>query len=279
MSLPSDHNTSTPAPLGLTLLRDILRSLWKKPETSKSWAEERSEFGGGLFAALLFAPLLFGLAWMVDEKAARVARTLPAGTVKIFDTITDLGASGYMFALAAATALAASVAHGRATSARLRAGYEVLAARAVYIFIVLAVSGILSQIFKHLIGRARPKLIDQFGIFHFDFFSWKSTLASFPSGHTTTAFAIAAALALFLPRWQAGLLLTAIVIGVSRIAVSAHYPTDVLGGMALGTIVALSVARAMARRGVVFHLVDGRLRRRGEGLVGPAVRALFTRRT
>jgi len=61
---------------------------------------------------------------------------------------------------------------------------------------------------------------------------------SMPSGHTTTAFAVATALVLSLPpaqRRRAGWLVgLALATGLSRIAVGAHWPGDVAVGMALG---------------------------------------------
>jgi undecaprenyl-diphosphatase len=63
--------------------------------------------------------------------------------------------------------------------------------------------------------------------------------AGFPSDHATGAFAIAVALLLRHRLGGAVALVLACVIAVSRVAVGAHYPTDVLGGAALGTAAAL----------------------------------------
>lgn len=61
---------------------------------------------------------------------------------------------------------------------------------------------------------------------------------SMPSGHTTTAFAVASAVFFALPAEQRRrhfwLLLLALGTGLSRIAVGAHWPGDVAVGMALG---------------------------------------------
>ena len=61
---------------------------------------------------------------------------------------------------------------------------------------------------------------------------------SMPSGHTTTAFAVATALVLSLPPAQRPsafwLVLLALATGLSRIAVGAHWPGDVAVGVALG---------------------------------------------
>lgn len=65
---------------------------------------------------------------------------------------------------------------------------------------------------------------------------------SFPSGHTVTAFTLAAVLGGHArSRWLlAGLLGLASLIGLSRIAVGAHWPLDVLGGAAVGWLSGLA---------------------------------------
>ena len=66
--------------------------------------------------------------------------------------------------------------------------------------------------------------------------------ASFPSDHTSGAFAIAFTLLLFGRRslgWAA--LIFGVLIGVARVMVGVHYPTDVLGGVLVGAIAALIV--------------------------------------
>jgi membrane-associated phospholipid phosphatase len=66
---------------------------------------------------------------------------------------------------------------------------------------------------------------------------------SMPSGHTTTAFAVAAAIFFALPpsvrRGHRWLLLLAAGTGLSRIAVGAHWPGDVAVGICLGLLAGL----------------------------------------
>jgi undecaprenyl-diphosphatase len=68
---------------------------------------------------------------------------------------------------------------------------------------------------------------------------------SFPSGHSTTAFAAATVLALYVPRFRVPLFVLAALIAWSRVVVGVHYPLDVLGGAVLGTGLGLAAARAL----------------------------------
>jgi undecaprenyl-diphosphatase len=57
---------------------------------------------------------------------------------------------------------------------------------------------------------------------------------SFPSGHTTAIFAIITPYILFLPELAVILLPIALSVGLSRIYLCLHYPTDVIAGAILG---------------------------------------------
>lgn len=64
---------------------------------------------------------------------------------------------------------------------------------------------------------------------------------SFPSGHTAASFAAAAAL--WFCSWKLALPATALasLIAFSRLYLYCHYPTDIIGGMIMGTLAALAV--------------------------------------
>jgi undecaprenyl-diphosphatase len=90
---------------------------------------------------------------------------------------------------------------------------------------------------------------------------------SFPSGHSNGATLLYGILAVgFIPllrRWHwrmlttVGAVLLVLLVGFSRIALGAHYLTDVVGGMALGLVwlvLCLTVVRLIRDRLPTFHL-------------------------
>jgi undecaprenyl-diphosphatase len=240
---------------------------WRTPRAAPR-NEDRRRLDA--LAILLTIAIVIAVAINADEWAARAVAGLPAGLRSAFNTITYLGLSGYMFSLAGLSLLGALMARGRGRGARFDLACLHLAERAAFVIAVLAISGLASQALKHLFGRARPSLIDLVGPFHFDMFAFKSTFASMPSGHTVTAFAAAVSLGWMAPRLRWPLLGLALLIAISRVVISSHYPSDVIAGAGLGTACAILLRRAFALRGLAFRWTPTDLRLRGAGRVWPA---------
>ena len=127
----------------------------------------------------------------------------------------------------------------------------------VFICAQLSNQRVASDLIKNTIGRARPKLLDEFGAHHHVFGAFESVYASFPSGHSTTTGALCMALILLIPRWGPVWLILALLGGASRVVVDAHYPSDVLAGLAFGAVFVLLAARWLAQRGTMFTFDEG----------------------
>ncbi len=57
---------------------------------------------------------------------------------------------------------------------------------------------------------------------------------SFPSGHTAGAFLVSGVLSYFIPAVLVFVFIWALMVGISRIVLGVHYPSDVLAGAILG---------------------------------------------
>lgn len=234
------------------------------------WHPDRST--GGIVLAngavgLIGIAILAALSAFFDAKIASAMAGLPREAVAIAGFVSDFGQSGYMFALAILVFAAGSLAQRSARFARHGTAVAALRERALYVFSVLATSGILAQLIKHLIGRARPNFVPSYGPYNFDLFSLKSNHASFPSGHSTTVFAMAVALGLLMPRARVPLVLFAVLIAASRIVNQAHYISDVVAGGVLGVASALLVTWVFAGWSVAFDRDAGAIRLKGAGAV------------
>lgn len=74
---------------------------------------------------------------------------------------------------------------------------------------------------------------------------------SFPSGHTMNSFTAAVSIFLFYKRPGVAALVLAGLIAFSRMYLFVHYPTDILGGILLGTLDAFLIFRLTSKRACV----------------------------
>lgn len=88
-------------------------------------------------------------------------------------------------------------------------------------------------ILKHLLNRARPFVVHPIS----QMLIALPTTSSFPSGHTSSSFAAATALLRNHKRAGMAAYVLAGLISFSRLYLYLHYPTDVLGGILLGSCV------------------------------------------
>lgn len=138
-------------------------------------------------------------------------------------------------------------------------GYLLICRKYHAMWLVLAATTgglILSSLLKYVISRPRPELVPRLSYVY---------TSSFPSGHSFMSAVVYLTLGTLLMRLTPGraiklyLLLTALfltfVVGVSRVCMAVHYPTDVLAGWTAGlawALVCWLIARYLQRR----HLVE-----------------------
>ena len=198
------------------------------------------------------------------------ARSLPLWLILTFDALTDFGRAGWVLiptgGLLFAVAVVASPSLGRTSYLVLTS----LAVRLGFVFLAVGIPSLVVTVVKRLIGRARPLRIEGSDIY-FAPFGWRNDYASLPSGHSTTAFAVAVALGALFPRLRVALWIYAGIIAVSRVILTAHYPSDVIAGAVVGACGALLVRAWFASRRLGFVLApDGGVR----PLPGPSLQRI-----
>ena len=113
-------------------------------------------------------------------------------------------------------------------------GNGAIRSRAYETFISVGLGSLVSEVLKFTVKEKRPS--DRYPN---DIFVNSPTHdPSFPSGHTVLAFATATSLALEYKKWYVTgpAYLWAASVGLSRMYLGKHYPTDVLAGMAIGIL-------------------------------------------
>lgn len=122
---------------------------------------------------------------------------------------------------------------------------------------------LLVNIVKMTVGRPRPKFDDPWGFIgplgrypvraddpafglRYPWEFWRgisSDLWSMPSSHTAYAVVMSVSLAVMYPRLRVFALVMAVLVGVCRVVLNSHYPSDVVVGATLGYLMATAAHR------------------------------------
>jgi membrane-associated phospholipid phosphatase len=248
----------------MAALKILIRPARHHP--ARTWPLPQQQLA--IAAGVIFAVFLFGMI-VIDAAAIKAVAYLPRWVIGFFDAITDFGKSGWFLWPLGILFLGLAALPGLSRMSQL-----VLAAvmvRVGFLFVAIAVPGIFTNIVKHIFGRARPGVGGSIDPTLFSPFSWPAAYAGLPSGHATTAFSVLVAFGCLWPRARTAMLIYALLIAASRIAVTAHYPTDVATGALVGAVGAVMVRRYFALRGLGFSVgPDGALHQ----LPGPSFKRI-----
>ena len=225
------------------LERDLAGALWQR------MAGRLGPAGAGwtLYAMLTLAAVAACVAY-VDRPAALYFHGASAPVLAFFREVTRFGVSTYYLIGTAVLALILWLAgrFGRGRWAALGAAAIV----PLFLFLSIAVSGLITDLLKIVFGRARPKLLFANETFGFDWWGTKGDFWSFPSGHATTAVAIAAALYCLWPRFLPLYVGFAALVSVSRVVIGAHYVSDVVAATFIAIASTYCLRRWLERGGL-----------------------------
>ena len=103
----------------------------------------------------------------------------------------------------------------------------------VTVLVTLVFTTIMGEgILKHIVKRKRPFI----GKENKELLIKEPSSFSFPSGHTSSSFAVAVVFLRSNSNISTIIVLIALAIAFSRMYLKVHYPSDIVGGMILGTI-------------------------------------------
>ncbi len=109
---------------------------------------------------------------------------------------------------------------------------------AFFVMMSLISASAFAWILKFGFGRMRPMFYDALGQSGFYPFTFSDAFHSFPSGHTVATFAGMVMLGLLFKKFKPLTWTLAVLMGVSRVIVGAHYPSDVIVGAFIGMVFA-----------------------------------------
>lgn len=205
---------------------------------------------GWVLPVVLAICLLMG--FVADRAVIRAAATMDETAKRVFEIITKFGdAAGWLIVLLAGIGICALIARKTAVP-ETRARFLAHAHNLWFVALTVLVSGLLHHILKILIGRYRPRYLFSEDLYGLSPLNFEIARNSFPSGHTQTIVAVCFGLFLVYPRYAALWLVIGGLVGISRVAVLAHYPSDVLGGAYLAICTAILLKR---------HYLDPRMTR------------------
>jgi membrane-associated phospholipid phosphatase len=246
----------------------------RRAEAARRAARHVLWLSAGLGAAIIV--LMYAIdAWEIAQMPKRGTPSL--WWVRI---LTDFGKDEYVLAVLAALLIAIAVVSPalRGIQRSLLLG---LGTRLQFIFCAVAFSNLITEVLKYCIGRGRPFVGGEANAFHFSHFAGNPAYYSFPSGHATTAFALALAVSAVWPQARIAMAIYALIIAATRLVLLAHHPSDVVAGAMVGIVGAMFVrywfaARrlgfAIQRDGSIVSLVgpsSGRLKRVARGAFAP----------
>lgn len=246
----------------------------RRAEAARRAARHALWLSAGLGVAIIV--LMFAIdAWEIAQMPKR-------GTPSLWwlRIVTDFGKDEYVLAVLGAMLIVIAIVAPALRGVR-RSMLFGLGTRLQFIFFAVAVSNLVTEVLKYCIGRGRPFVGGEGNVFHFLHFAGSPAYYSFPSGHATTAFALAMAVSAVWPQARVAMAIYALIIATSRLVLLAHHPSDVVAGAMVGIVgtvfvrywfAARRLGFAIQRDGSIVSLVgpsSGRLKRVARGAFAP----------
>lgn len=200
---------------------------------------------------------------LLDRPLALWLKRVVGGDFEGFwKTVTHLGLGGVWLIPSGIMLLLLFLAWRAAPTLEIRARLVRAAWIPGFLFLSVAASGLLNTLIKIVVGRTRPRLLFEQGLYDFAPLTHAYVTNSFPSGHSQAAFAAMTALTLIFPRYDIAFIAIAVLVAASRVLTTVHFLSDAVMGAWLGVVVTVLLHRLLDRRGIDVRVRferDGRL--------------------
>lgn len=200
----------------------------------------------------------------IDRPLALGLKANAGSLERIAQAIAAFGTSTMWLVASGVMGIALWAASRRTMREGAAEAYRIASQKALFFFVAVGGAGLLVNLLKFVFGRTRPRLLFREDAYAFEFFGANADYWSFPSGHTVTAVAVAAAVYFLWPRLAAPFAILAIFVGFARVIQTAHYLSDVMMSVYVGIIFTLSTKVWFERRGYALFTAAGRDRLAGE---------------
>jgi len=217
----------------------------------------------GALAAYLAVLVLVLVADPVYLSSYKSSEYITSG---FFEIVTLVGQSDWLLIVTGGIMIILSIWSGDRFRGQHHVVWHRIFLNTYYLFTTVAFSGLATNGLKILFARARPEFAAGTDVWQTSHFTSLYQYGSFPSGHSTTAGALALGLALLFPRFRWYFVVAGGVIALSRPMVEAHFPSDAMAGFLFGAAFSYIYARSFARKRLLFRFgPTGGLELRGEG--------------
>jgi membrane-associated phospholipid phosphatase len=189
-----------------------------------------------------------------DGLLSERAQALPPAIVAFNERITDFGTFAWMIYGSGSIVIVAYILQRVSRSEGFFSKTKTAWRLALYFLVTIGSASALVHLLKFIIGRARPDLFLEYGAHSLTPFANEWLFESFPSGHGAAVGSFFGAFAMLAPRLRIFFALGALTIGITRVVVGAHYPSDVAAGLLTGLWTALMAAFLFAGQNWLFRL-------------------------
>ena len=189
-----------------------------------------------------------GILW-IDRPFALLLKEHTAILALAIKPFSELGEPTMWIGVSLIMGIALWLAMRRSSEPEREAAYRRGWQQSLFLLLCVGTASAVAPLVKIVFGRARTRLLFNDGVYEFRFFEFDSGYWSFPSGHVATITAVAVALYFLWPRFARYYVAIVVLVTLSRLVQTVHFPSDVIFSIFLSTLLCLMTKQWFQRRG------------------------------